>query len=843
MNEPASPKPNDSRLQAALEDYFDRVDRREPVDRESFLAQHQDIAAELRLFIATEDEVRRFAAESRADVFQISTGSFGQLAKETLAIQPPASSTESESGELRGKFGRYRILRSLGQGAMGTVYLAHDTQLERQIALKTPQFTDDSERELLERFYREARLAATLRHPRICPVYDVGDIDGKHYITMAYIEGRPLSEFVNPASPQSVEQILIAVGKLAQALQEAHDHGIVHRDLKPANIMVDRQGEPVIMDFGLAQQMRPSEDVRLTQTGMIIGSPAYMSPEQVEGETAKIGPASDQYGLGIILYELLTGRVPFEGSLASVMSQIVSIEPTPPSRLRPGLDRSIDAVCLKMLAKDPADRFPSLSAVADELARIVRKPSVQSASQQSPRTGWDRWALPAATLVALAGLLALGILYLRAGKSVLAIEINDPGVQVALRGSKVTLTGPGNEEVQVEPGENELTIIHGKLKFKTNTFMLEKGKTQLVKVSLAGPTLAAKLGDQDLILTPLSPTSARKVVATQASEAKAQLPAAVDAKARSPRPHLLASPFDRPVAKTAQENWAKYCKVPIATTNSLGMKFELIPPGAYMMGPFAGHRVRITRPCYFGVYEVTRGQFAQFVAATGYQTLAELSPGGIRLDNNETPTKWEPHHPYTWRSPGFPQDDDHPVVQVAWQDATAFCDWLTRKEGKIYRLPTEAEWEYACRAGTGTRTYYSADIEDTTKIGNVADAAAKAIFPRWKETVNSSDGYAYTSPVGKFLPNNFGLYDTIGNAAEWCSDRYAADYFQHSPQDDPTGPATGDARIGRGGGFTHVAASRFRYWGVDSFRRPDWGFRVVCDIPAAAQPADSAKAR
>ncbi|HEV8000280.1 MAG TPA: SUMF1/EgtB/PvdO family nonheme iron enzyme, partial [Planctomycetaceae bacterium] len=186
--------------------------------------------------------------------------------------------------------------------------------------------------------------------------------------------------------------------------------------------------------------------------------------------------------------------------------------------------------------------------------------------------------------------------------------------------------------------------------------------------------------------------------------------------------------------------------------------------------------------------------------------------------------------------------DDHPVVQVAWQDATAFCDWLSRKEGKTYRLPTEAEWEYACRAGTATRTYYSAEVEDTTKIGNVADAAAKALFPQWKELVNSSDGYAYTSPVGKFLPNNFGLYDTIGNAAEWCSDRYAADYFQHSPTDNPTGPATGDARIGRGGGFTRVAGSRYRYWGVDSFRRPDWGFRVECDIRPAHSNATSAAA-
>jgi serine/threonine protein kinase/formylglycine-generating enzyme required for sulfatase activity len=837
MNEPAQPQTNDPRLQAALADYLDRVDRHEPVDRESFLEQHQEIAAELRLFIATEDELRKFAAESRANFSQVSTGSFDRQAKETLAPRSPTSPAESKSGELSGRFGRYRILRALGRGAMGTVYLAEDTQLERQVALKTPQFTDDSEHELLERFYREARTAATLRHPRICPVYDVGDIDGKHYITMAYIEGRPLSAFVNPAAPQTEQQILIAVGKIAQALQEAHNQGIVHRDLKPANIMVDRHGEPVIMDFGLARRARSGEEVRLTQTGMILGSPAYMSPEQVEGDATKVGPASDQYGLGVILYELLTGKVPFEGSLASVMGQIVSAKPAPPSRLRLGLDRRIDALCLKMLAKKPEDRFSSLSAVADEVAKIVRNPSVKPASPRPPGNARKSWALASAAVIGLVGLLAATLIYVRVGKTVLEIQISDPGVTVAVRGSAVTLTGPGSEELRVEPGDNELTITHGDVKFRTGNFSLQKGNKEIVKVSLVGSKVAARLGDTSLPLQPVESGTETQSAAgpLKGSSAESEPPPG------PPLPALLASPFDGAAAKKAQAAWAHHFSVPVETTNSIGMKLELVPPGAYMMGPYKGHYVRITRPCYFGVHEVTRGQFAQFVAATGYRTLAEMSPGGIELDDSEVPTKWDPHKPFTWREPGFAQEDNHPVVQIAWQEAAAFCDWLSGKEGRKYRLPTEAEWEYACRAGTATRTYYSAEVEDTTKVGNVADATAKAVFPHWTECVKSSDGYVYTSPVGRFRPNNFGLYDMIGNAAEWCSDRYAADYFQHSPPNDPTGPASGDARIGRGGGFTRVAGSRYRYWGVDSFRRPDWGFRVVCEI-AAAHQSESAKA-
>jgi formylglycine-generating enzyme required for sulfatase activity/predicted Ser/Thr protein kinase len=847
-------KPNDPRLQAALEDYFDRTDRQEPLDRETFIAQHGEIADELRRFISTEDELRRFAAESQRDASQVSTGSFSRQANETLA---PRSAGEAQpgrlSGQLSGQFGRYRILRALGQGAMGSVYLALDTQLERQVALKTPQFTDDSAQELLERFYREARAAATLRHPRICPVYDVGDIDGTHYITMAYIEGRPLSEFVNPAVPQSEQQILVAVGKIAQALQEAHQHGIVHRDLKPANIMVDRQGEPVIMDFGLAQRARSAEEVRLTQTGVILGSPAYMSPEQVEGDAEKVGPAADQYGLGVILYELLTGQVPFTGSLASVLGQITTREPAPPNRLRPGLDPRIDAVCLKMLAKNPADRFPSLSAVAEELATIIRNPLVRPASKPPAKRSWIWWALGSAASVGLLAAAAV-ILHIRAGKTVLEIQISDPGIEVALRGSTVTVKGPG-EEVKVEPGEHELTITHGNLKFRTRTFTLEKGNKEVVRISLAGTSVEAKLGDANLPVLPLQASAHADGPLTAKSEANPQ--PGPQAQSRPTEGHPGGGPawigphdrpmlnflFGAPAARAAQRAWAKALNVPVETPNSIGIKLTLIPPGQFQMGPYEGHHVRITRPCYFGVCEVTRGQFAQFVNATGFRTLAENAPGGIVLDNGESPTKWEPEKKSTWREPGFPQEDDHPVVQLVWKDANAFCDWLSRKEGKVYRLPTEAEWEYACRAGTLSRHYYGNEMDDVTQIANVADAAAKAVFPLWNESVKTSDGYVYTSPVGHFLPNNFGLYDMIGNAAEWCSDRYGADYYEHSPIDDPPGPAAGESRIGRGGGFTRVAGSRYRYWGTDTFRRPDSGFRVVREIQSATNKAaaDSAK--
>ena len=260
-------------------------------------------------------------------------------------------------------FGRYRLIKLLGEGAMGAVYLAEDTMLRRQVALKIPKFSVDTDPVLLERFYREARAAAALRHTNICPVFDVGEIDGRHYIAMAYIEGRPLSDFVEPDNPAPPEQAAALVCRLADALATAHAQGVIHRDLNPANIIVDEMREPIVMDFGIARQMQ-SDDIRLTSAGAILGSPAYMSPEQAEGQQERMGPTSDIYSLGVILYELLTGRIPFRGSLVSVLSKILSAEePRRPAELREGLDPRLESICLRMMAKQIEDRYQSMSAV------------------------------------------------------------------------------------------------------------------------------------------------------------------------------------------------------------------------------------------------------------------------------------------------------------------------------------------------------------------------------------------------------------------------------------------------------------------------------------------------
>ncbi len=293
-----------------------------------------------------------------------------------------------------------------------------------------------------------------------------------------------------------------------------------------------------------------------------------------------------------------------------------------------------------------------------------------------------------------------------------------------------------------------------------------------------------------------------------------------------------------------------------AVTNSIGMKLAKIPAGEFLMGnhepiehmraafpqyedrrfkdidDYPAHKVRITRPFFFGCCTTTVGQFKQFVRDAGYQSEAERDGTGgygYYADTKTFDLHRNPKH--NWRDPGFPQTDDHPVVNVSWNDAVAFCQWLSKKEGRHYRLPTEAEWEYACRAGTTTRYWSGDDLESLGKIANLYDATTAAALPDWsKFALKSSDGFVFTAPVGSFRPNPFGLYDMHGNAWQWCSDFYGEDYYAHSPLDDPQGPPSGERHIRRGGGWLswpmYVRAS-FRNYNTPQSRYFNLSFRVV----------------
>jgi formylglycine-generating enzyme len=246
------------------------------------------------------------------------------------------------------------------------------------------------------------------------------------------------------------------------------------------------------------------------------------------------------------------------------------------------------------------------------------------------------------------------------------------------------------------------------------------------------------------------------------------------------------------------------------------------------------HRVRITKPFYMGVSEVTVGQFRRFVLESGYKTLAERDDqrggGGISLSTGTMiadPT-------WTWRNPGLEQSDEHPVVLVSWDDASEFCRWLGKKESKRFCMPTEAQWEYACRAGSHTRYWYGDDPERLTEYGNIVDATYKAKLPVVNPPAAPGvDGFVATAPVCRYKPNPWRLYDMYGNVWEFCSDWFAPDYYSKSPREDPSGPPSGTAVPARGGAWwygPYQCRTTNRHGGSPQGRYNDAGFRVVAEI-------------
>ena len=279
-------------------------------------------------------------------------------------------------------------------------------------------------------------------------------------------------------------------------------------------------------------------------------------------------------------------------------------------------------------------------------------------------------------------------------------------------------------------------------------------------------------------------------------------------------------------------------------TNSLGMKFALIDSGMLDMGSPESdkdaepdekpvHRVRISKSFYLGTTEVTRAQFRKFAEEKPYLTQAEGNPPGS-WGWNEATQKYQGVPGLNWKNPGFDQDDDHPVVNVSYNDAKAFAAWLSQKEGKSYRLPTEAEWEYSCRAWSTSRYSFGDDPEGLAAVGNVCDGTAKEKHPNWAESIAARDDHVFTAPVASFRPNKFGLYDMHGNAWEWCSDGYDADYYKHSPVDNPTGLESSPNRVHRGGGWLDVPSnfrSGNRHGGSPNSRSAHLGFRLALDLP------------
>jgi serine/threonine-protein kinase len=300
-----------------------------------------------------------------------------RMEQRVSALFPPSSADSTGTLPVRAvstvdlpKILGYDVQEVLGRGGIGIVYKAWHLRLNRPVAIKMLLSGGYAGPHELERFHREAEAIAALHHPNIVQVYDSGEHDGTAYFTMEFVEGGNLARKLAgvPQPPRQAARILIT---LANAIQAAHAEGIIHRDLKPANVLLTAEATPKLSDFGLAHRM--TGDTRLTLAGASLGTPSYMAPEQARGDKAAIGPATDIYALGAILYEMLTGRPPFRGETsAATLQQLMSDEPVPPARLNPRVPRDLQTVCLKCLAKEPSRRYASAAELADDLGRFDR---------------------------------------------------------------------------------------------------------------------------------------------------------------------------------------------------------------------------------------------------------------------------------------------------------------------------------------------------------------------------------------------------------------------------------------------------------------------------------------
>lgn len=773
---------------------------------------------------ATEDYATRFpeylqiidAAIQRAREFPgkrssvIITGvetSRGPGAKK--ANPPPASVSLPLSA-----IGRFQVVTLLGEGAFGSVYKAHDPQLDREVAIKVPRSASHRSDEERERFLREGRAAAALHHPNICPVYEVGTTpEGRDYIVMAFIEGRPLSRVLQAPQRLTDRQIVNAIRRLALALEEAHAKGIIHRDLKPANIMINRKGEPVIMDFGLARRATAT-DAQISHSGQIMGTPAYMSPEQARGDVKGVGPLSDLYSLGLVMYEMLCGRRPFEGTVTEVIGQILHVEPPPPSQFRQEIDPHLESICLKAIAKRPDDRYASMKDFATALSQYATamanaKPGAASSQKDAFDSGDPLHTQQLAKLVAavssdveskinraagrlggggrpplwvtLAGsgfmgvIVLLGILFfVRAGDTTILIQVPlPPGVDLEdtslafFLDEKPIAAEQIGQPIELTPGDHELVIRRGDQVVERMRFAVEK-------------------------------------------EGKNWNIARVETNKESGSPQLAVAPFTAEQARESQEAWAKHLGVPVEFTNSIGMNFRLIPPGEYSRGTPADeyesvlptlnsdpwltqcleseklvHPVKLTRPFYLGTHEVTQRQYERMVGSNPSHFSAS-GEGRDQIAGKDTA--------------------DFPVERVNWDEALEFCNRLSQSESLIapkvelragelslssgdgYRLPTEAEWEYACRAGTTSRFW-------------TGENAASLDQAAWY----GANSEQRTHAVGELRPNPFGLFDIHGNAWEWVQDWWNKDSykpFAETPAVDPLGAVTWTGqplRVVRGG--------------------------------------------
>ena len=704
------------------------------------------------------------------------------------------------------QLGKYEIVDLIGSGAYAEVYKAVDTVLRRTVALKLLKLSLLSDDEAVARFLQEAQTAANLIHPHIAWVWDLGELDGRYYLAMRYIDGQPLDRVLKTKGQLSWDETTKYISQISDALTFAHAGSLVHRDIKPQNIMISPKDGAVLTDFGLVRAMEAGSIG--TRTGALMGTPAYMAPEIWQGEPA--GPAADQYSLACVLVEMLTGRPLFAGPTPpAVMRQHLLEGPRLPETLRPAW---LTNVIRRALAQDPADRFPDIPA----FVAALKQPDPLADARSEVRISDEQPVLepekPAANLP-----------HTSAGLSPDAPVHSEPLPAAALKAaSSQSATPPPPDYPRSSTQDRPKPGDHPR---KTSPISRPRLPVWAIAlICLGGFALLTILGPglvRTLTGTPGTPATS-VAVANPTNTSPPPATATVKPTTR---------PTTKPTAKPTSKPTTKPTSKPTATTDPTippacteigqiwispidGMTLVCVPAGDFLMGStdtdqYASGNEKPQHTVYLDAYwidqtEVTNTMFGYFVAATGYRTTAEEEGWGYAYDPDY---RWGTNgvSGANWMHPSGPSSDlvgkdDHPVVQVTWEDAVAYCNWAGRQ------LPTEAQWEKAAR-GTDGRLY---------PWGNES--------PDFNRVNRRGGG---TTVVGNYPAgaSPYGALDMAGNVWELTSDWYDAAYY--SSQTDwrnPAGPTSGEYRVERGGGYS-ISAARVRI--IPGFSYSSRGFRCI----------------